>query len=145
MNYSKFNGTYFNNPSRNTGLNVPPPDAVQEFRIQTSAFSAESGRNAGAILTVVSRQGTNDFHGALWEFMRNDNLNARSFFQTVRPQLVQTNTERQLVDPSDATSCLSSGPGKRLRTGARLRRLPFSRPLPPRSMEIFRRSRIDNS
>jgi len=89
MNYNKFNGTYFNNPSRNTGLNVPPPDAVQEFRMQTSAFSAESGRNAGANVTVVSRQGTNQFHGALWEFVRNDNLNARSFFQSVRPNLIQ--------------------------------------------------------
>jgi len=89
MNYSKFNGTYFNNPSRNTGLNVPPPDAVQEFRMQTSAFSAESGRNAGANVTVVSRQGTNAFHGAAWEFLRNDNLNARSFFQTSRPNLIQ--------------------------------------------------------
>ncbi len=89
MNYNRFNGTYFNNPSRNTGLNVPPPDAVQEFRIQTSAFSAESGRNAGANVTVVSRQGTNQFHGTVWEFHRNDNLNARSFFQTARPQLIQ--------------------------------------------------------
>ncbi|HUQ91039.1 MAG TPA: TonB-dependent receptor [Bryobacteraceae bacterium] len=89
MNYNKFNGTYFNNPSRNTGLNVPPPDAVQEFRIQTSAFSAESGRNAGANVTVVSRQGTNQIHGAVWEFLRNDNLNARSFFQSTRPNLIQ--------------------------------------------------------
>lgn len=89
MNYNKFNGTYFNNPSRNTGLNVPPPDAVQELRIQTSAFSAESGRNAGANTTVVSRQGTNQFHGTAWEFLRNDNLNARSFFQTIRPNLIQ--------------------------------------------------------
>ncbi len=89
MNYNRFNGTYFNNPSRNTGLNVPPPDAVQEFRIQTSAFSAESGRNAGANITVVSRQGTNEFHGAAWEFLRNDNLNARSFFQRTRPNLIQ--------------------------------------------------------
>ncbi|MCC6586881.1 MAG: TonB-dependent receptor [Bryobacterales bacterium] len=89
MNYNRFNGTYFNNPSRNTGLNAPPPDAVQEFKIQTSNFSAESGRNPGANITIVSRQGTNEFHGAVWEFHRNDNLNARSFFQTFRPQLIQ--------------------------------------------------------
>ena len=89
MNYNRFNGTYFNNPSRNTGLNAPPPDAVQEFKIQTSNFSAESGRNPGANITIVSRQGTNTFHGAAWEFHRNDNLNARSFFQTFRPQLTQ--------------------------------------------------------
>ena len=40
-------------------------------------------------MTVVTKQGTNQFHGALWEFARNDNLNARSFFQTTKPQLIQ--------------------------------------------------------
>src|SRR5262245_26535380 len=89
MNYNRFNGTYFNNPSRNTGMNVPPPDAVQEFKIQTSNFAADSGRNPGANITVVSRQGTNEIHGSAWEFHRNDNLNARSFFQTAKPQLIQ--------------------------------------------------------
>src|SRR5437867_13411413 len=58
MNYERFNGTYFNHPSRNTGFSVPPPDAVQEFRIQTSNFAADSGRNPGANITVVSKQGT---------------------------------------------------------------------------------------
>jgi hypothetical protein len=80
------NGTYFNNPSRNTALNVPPPDAVQEFRIQTSNFSAESGRNAGAVVQVVTRSGTNNVHGALWEFHRNSALNARSFFDAAKPK-----------------------------------------------------------
>jgi hypothetical protein len=89
QNFSRFNGTYFNNPSRNTGLNAPPPDAVQEFKIQTSNFSADSGRNPGANVTIVSRQGTNQLHGSAWAFHRNDNLNARSFFQTVKPQLIQ--------------------------------------------------------
>ena len=89
MNYNRFNGTYFNNPSRNTGLNVPPPDAVQEFKIQTSNFAADSGRNPGANVTIVSKSGSNQFHGALWEFLRNDNLNARNFFQAQKPQLIQ--------------------------------------------------------
>jgi hypothetical protein len=89
MNYNRFNGTYFNKPSRNTGINVPPPDAIQEFKIQTSNFAADSGRNPGANITIVSKSGTNEFHGAAWEFLRNDNLNARSFFQTAKPQLIQ--------------------------------------------------------
>jgi hypothetical protein len=87
MNYNQFNGAYFMNPSRNTGLNPPPPDAIQEFKIQTSNFSADSGRNPGSNITIVSRQGTNEIHGALWEFHRNDNLNARSFFQPTKPEL----------------------------------------------------------
>ena len=48
MNLFTFNGGYFNNPSRNTGINFPPPDAIQEIRIQTHNFSAEFGRNSGS-------------------------------------------------------------------------------------------------
>ena len=87
MNYNRFNGAYFMNPSRNTGLNVPPPDAVQEFKIQTSNFAADTGRNPGGNVTIVSKQGTNEFHGSAWEFLRNDNLNARNFFEGRKPEL----------------------------------------------------------
>lgn len=87
--FSRFNGTYFNDPSRNTGLNAPPPDAVQEIRIQTSTYAADTGRNSGGNVTVVSRQGTNNFHGSAWEFLRNDNLNARSFFENVKPRVLK--------------------------------------------------------
>jgi hypothetical protein len=80
MNLFTFNGGYFNNPSRNTGMNYPPPDAVQEVRILTHNFAAEYGRNPGSQVNVISRSGTNEFHGSAWEFLRNDKLNARNFF-----------------------------------------------------------------
>jgi hypothetical protein len=80
QNYFTLNGGIFLNPSRNTGMNFPPPDALQEFSIQTQNFTAEYGRNAGAQINVVSRSGSNTFHGTLWEFLRNDKLNARNFF-----------------------------------------------------------------
>lgn len=99
MNYNTFNGAYFMNPSRNTGLNVPPPDAIQEFKIQTSNFSADTGRNPGANITIVSKQGTNNFHGALWEFLRNDNLNSRSFFQRTKPGLIKNQYGTSLGGP----------------------------------------------
>lgn len=89
MNLFTFNGGIFVNPSRNTGMNYPPPDALQEFSIQTQNFSAEYGRNAGSQVNVVSKSGTNSFHGAAWEFLRNDVLNARNFFATRRPAQVQ--------------------------------------------------------
>ncbi|MPZ17799.1 MAG: TonB-dependent receptor plug domain-containing protein [Luteitalea sp.] len=89
QNFFTLNGTYFNNPSRNTGLNPPPPDAVREFRIKTNNFGAADGRNAGATVSVVSRRGTNEFHGSIWEFHRNDGLNARSFFDTTKPERTQ--------------------------------------------------------
>src|SRR6185436_4877956 len=59
MNLFTFNGGIFVNPSRNTGMNYPPPDALQEFSIQTQSFSAEYGRNAGSQVNVVSKSGTN--------------------------------------------------------------------------------------
>jgi hypothetical protein len=85
MNNFMFDGAYFANPSRNTGMNYPPPDAIQEFRIQTSNFSAEYGHNIGSQVSVVSKAGTNSFRGAAWEFLRNDALNARNFFSSTVP------------------------------------------------------------
>ncbi|MHB1953793.1 MAG: TonB-dependent receptor [Sulfobacillus sp.] len=75
-----FDGAYFNNPSRNTGLNFPPPDAIAQFRMLTSNFSAEYGHNSGAQVEVISRAGTDSFHGAAWEFLRNNAFNARDYF-----------------------------------------------------------------
>jgi hypothetical protein len=75
------NGSNFTNYSATAGFNPPPPDAVQEIRIQTSTFAAEFGNNSGAQVSMVTKAGSNQFHGSAWEFHRNDTLNARSFFQ----------------------------------------------------------------
>ena len=70
-----------NNDTFNTGFVLrPPPDAIQEFKILTHAFGAEFGRNAGAVVNVVTKAGSNTFSGALWEFNRDDALQARNFF-----------------------------------------------------------------
>ena len=58
----------------------PNPDTIAEFRILTSNFSAEYGRNAGGVITVVTKSGTNSFHGSAFEFNRNDAYNANTFF-----------------------------------------------------------------
>ncbi len=75
-----------NNLLSNLVVFTPNPDAVQEFRILTSNYAAEYGRNAGGIVSVVTRSGTNDFHGSLFEFLRNDALNANSFFRNLNGQ-----------------------------------------------------------
>ncbi len=87
QNLYMFDGAFFVNPSRNTGMNFPPPDAVQEFRLLTSNFDAEYGRNSGSQATVVARAGSNDFHGDVWEFLRNNALNARNFFAPTVPAI----------------------------------------------------------
>jgi hypothetical protein len=84
-----FDGAFFNNPSRNTGINIPPPDAIAEFRMLTSNFSAEYGHNSGAQVQVVSRAGTDSFHGAAWEFLRNGDMNAKDYFAPRVPFEVQ--------------------------------------------------------
>jgi outer membrane receptor protein involved in Fe transport len=63
-----------------TGVAIPNPDAIQEFKIQTSTYDASYGRNPGANVNVVTKSGTNEFHGTLFEFFRNEALNANDFF-----------------------------------------------------------------
>ena len=58
----------------------PFPDALQEFSVQTNSFSAQYGNNAGAVVNVVTRSGTNQWHGDAFEFVRNRVLNARNYF-----------------------------------------------------------------
>lgn len=67
-----------------TLLTVPSVDAIQEFTVLTSNYAPEFGRNGGGVINVVTRQGTNEFHGNLYEFVRNDALNARDPFLVTR-------------------------------------------------------------
>src|SRR6202035_4831947 len=70
-----------NDSSLYTGIGVPSPDAIAEFKVQTSTYDASYGRNPGANVNVVTKSGTNQLHGSLFEFFRNEDLNARTFFQ----------------------------------------------------------------
>ena len=62
------------------GIPIPNPDTIQEFKVQTGLYDAAYGRYAGANISVVTRSGSNDFHGTLFEFFRNEFLNANDFF-----------------------------------------------------------------
>jgi hypothetical protein len=59
----------------------PPPDALAEFKVQTGAYSSEFGHSAGAVVNASIRSGTNQIHGSLWEYLRNDAFDVREFFQ----------------------------------------------------------------
>jgi hypothetical protein len=63
-----------------SGISIPNPDAILEFKVQTSLYDAGFGRSSGANVDVVTKSGTNHFHGDLFEFFRNDALNANDFF-----------------------------------------------------------------
>ena len=60
----------------------PSVDAIEEFKVQTNAYSAEFGRNLGGVVNVVIKSGTNEFHGGLFEFLRNEKLDAKNFFDS---------------------------------------------------------------
>ena len=60
----------------------PPPDALAEFKVQTSTYDAEFGHSAGAVVNASIKSGTNQLHGNLWEYLRNDALDATSLFTT---------------------------------------------------------------
>lgn len=65
-----------------TGNLIPNPDALQEFRLLTSNFDAEYGRAPGGVVNIITRSGTNAYHGLLYEYLRNNVLNAKSYFNT---------------------------------------------------------------
>ena len=69
-----------NNPGVQKALYVPPVEAIEEFKIQQTNFSAEFGNSGGNIVNMVTKSGTNEYHGQLYEFFRNNDLNANNFF-----------------------------------------------------------------
>jgi outer membrane receptor protein involved in Fe transport len=79
VSYQLDGGNYLDEYT-NVNQPFPFPDALQEFSVQTSNYSAEYGQNAGAVVNVVTKSGTNNFHGDAFEFLRNALFNARNFF-----------------------------------------------------------------
>jgi outer membrane receptor protein involved in Fe transport len=66
---------------------VPNPDALEEFTVQTSNFGAQYGRNMGAVINAVTKSGTNQFHGGVYDFVRHDALDAKQFFALQKGEL----------------------------------------------------------
>ncbi|MGH9617584.1 MAG: carboxypeptidase regulatory-like domain-containing protein, partial [Acidobacteriaceae bacterium] len=80
-------GSNYNDPYDSGNLAFPFPDALQEFKVETSSLTAQNGVQAGATVTAVTKSGTNRFHGDAFEFFRNGDLNARNYFSPTRDTL----------------------------------------------------------
>ncbi len=91
------------------GILVPSPEAIQEFKVQTSLYDAQSGRSGGANIVLVTRSGSNEFHGSAFEFLRNTDLNANTFFQN------STGTPRGVLNQNQFGGTIG-GPIKRNKT-----------------------------
>jgi hypothetical protein len=83
----QMDGAGHNDTYLNTNLPFPNPDAVQEFNVQTDNVSAQYGIGAGAVVNIVTKSGTNEIHGDVFEFVRNGDLNARNFFAPTQDTL----------------------------------------------------------
>ena len=96
--------SFRNQPSFNQGgvtgapATLFPVDALAEFSIQTQG-AAEYGRNSGAIINVIVKSGTNQFHGAAYDFLRNDNFDARNFFESRKNEFRNNNFGGALGGP----------------------------------------------
>jgi hypothetical protein len=101
----------------------PSPDAIQEFRVLTNTFDAEYGRNSGSIVNVVTKSGTNQFHGDFYEYFRNTALDANNFFNNASgvpvPDFKQNQFGGTFGGPirKDRTFFFGSYEGRRIRQG----------------------------
>jgi hypothetical protein len=98
----------------------PSPDAIAEFRVLTNTFDAEYGRNSGAVVNVVTKSGTNELHGNLYEFFRDKGLNAKGFFDTTKLDYLQNQFGATLGGPvkKDKTFFFVTYEGNRVRRGS---------------------------
>jgi hypothetical protein len=95
-------GASHNDPFNNLNLPLPFPDALQEFKLETSGLSAQYGQHSAGTVNAVTKSGTNDFHGDLFEFVRNGALNARNAFASDRDTLKRNRAaELRWTDPEE--------------------------------------------
>ena len=78
-------GSTFITAKHGSSQNLPAPDSLEEFRILTNSYGADYGRTSGGVILALTKSGSNTFHGSLYEFLRNDLLNARSAFALSKP------------------------------------------------------------
>ncbi len=113
------NGGDANDQFANLPTIQPTPDAIEEFRVISNTFDAEYGRNSGAVVNVITKSGTNQWHGDVYEYFRNTVLNAQGYFNTIKPQENQNQFGGTFGGPilKDRTFFFVSYEGRRVRQG----------------------------
>jgi hypothetical protein len=113
------NGGDANDQFANLPTIQPTPDAIEEFRVISNTFDAEYGRNSGAVVNVITKSGTNQWHGNVYEYFRNTVLNAQGYFNTIKPQENQNQFGGTFGGPirKDRTFFFTSYEGRRVRQG----------------------------
>ena len=135
------NGGDANDQFANLPTVQPTPDSIEEFRVLTNTFDAEYGRNSGAVVNVVTKSGTNQFHGNVYEFFRNKVLNAKGYLNIGKPdQSSKTSSVAPSADRSRKTGPSSLRRMKAAASGRAFRR-PRSLCRPQRNVRA-RRNRL---
>ncbi len=119
MNEYRLDGTQNKEQFFNSYSIAPPVDSIQEFKMQVGQYSAESGGGGAAIVNVITKSGTNSFHGSAYEFLRNDKLDARNFFSATKPPYRQNQFGASLGGPIVRNKAFFFGnyEGRRIRKG----------------------------
>lgn len=118
-NNSSVNGGNAAEEMTNAPSLQPSPDSISEFRVITHNYDAASGRNAGSVLNVITKSGVSAFHGSVYEFLRNNRLNAKGYFDPATPDFKQNEFGGTVGGPMrrDKTFYFSSYEGRRVRHG----------------------------
>jgi len=113
------NGGDANDQFANLPAVQPSPDSIEEFRVLTNTFDAEYGRNSAAVVNVVTKSGTNSFHGNVFEFFRNKVLNSKGYFDSEIPDFKQNQFGGTFGGPikKNRTFFFTSYEGRRIRQG----------------------------
>jgi hypothetical protein len=113
------NGGYSSDQMVNSPSIQPSPDSISEFRILSHNYDADSGRNSGSVLNVITRSGNNALHGSMFEFLRNNVFNSKGYFDGTTPDFKQNDFGATVGGPlrRDKTFFFASYEGQRVRQG----------------------------
>ena len=125
---------FTNGPAGSAASTSLGTETVREFRVETNAYSAEFGRNSGGQINVITKSGQNDWHGSLYEYHRNDALDARNFFDPAeKPDFRRNQFGATLCGPAARRTRPSSSSATRACASGSARRSRRSCPTRPRA------------